>query len=76
MMMRPSGHVVRTYGIPKETLREAYGSPLCRERRLAALRKPRQLCWELGVLDDALERLLEEARAVRPARLPERRQDG
>ena len=53
MMMRPSGHVVRTYGIPKETLREAYGSPLYRERRLAALRKPRQLCWELGVLDDA-----------------------
>jgi hypothetical protein len=52
LMMRPSGHVIRTYGIPKGVLREAYGrGSLGEERVRAALRKPRELCWELGILN-------------------------
>jgi hypothetical protein len=52
-MMRPSAHVVRTYGIPKEVLREAYGRrSLGRRRTIEALGKPRDLCWELGVLNE------------------------
>lgn len=52
LMMRPSRHVVWTYGIPKSVLREAYGrrSPGAQRAR-AALGKPRELCWELGVLN-------------------------
>lgn len=52
-MMRPSAHVVRTYGIPKEVLRGAYGrrSP-GRRRTIEALGKPRELCWELGILNE------------------------
>ncbi|MGH7785331.1 MAG: AurF N-oxygenase family protein [Candidatus Binatia bacterium] len=51
MMSRPSGHVVRTYGIPAEVLREAYGKGSRAEQNLKrALFKPRELCWELGVL--------------------------
>jgi hypothetical protein len=52
-MMRPSEHIVRTYGIPKETLREAYGrGSLGRRRTIEALGKPRDLCWELGILNE------------------------
>jgi len=51
MMSRPSSHVVRTYGIPAEVLREAYGKGSRAEQNLKrALFKPRELCWELGVL--------------------------
>jgi len=52
MMTRPSGHVVRTYAIPPEVLREAYGprSP-GRAYMRRALFKPRELAWELGVLN-------------------------
>jgi hypothetical protein len=53
LMMRPSGHVARTYGIPKEVLREAYGPGSVGAARVrAALSKPRELCWELGILND------------------------
>lgn len=53
MMSRPSGHVVRAYGIPAGVLREAYG-PGSRgaEEIKRALFKPRELCWELGVLNE------------------------
>ena len=53
MMSRPSGHVVRTYNIPKEVLREAYGpgSPGATYVK-RALFKPRELAWELGVLNE------------------------
>jgi hypothetical protein len=52
-MLRPSSHIVATYGIPKETLREAYGRrSLGRRRTMEALGKPRDLCWELGVLNE------------------------
>lgn len=51
MMSRPSGHVVRSYGIPAEVLREAYGpGSKGAEYVRRALFKPRELCWELGVL--------------------------
>jgi P-aminobenzoate N-oxygenase AurF len=53
MMSRPSGHVVRTYGIPPEVLREAYGpGSKGAEYIKRALFKPRELCWELGVLNE------------------------
>jgi hypothetical protein len=53
-MMRPSSHVIAAYGIPKETLREAYGrGSLGRRRTIEALGKPRDLCWELGVLNES-----------------------
>lgn len=53
LMMRPSRQIVETYGIPKATLKEAYGrgssgALLAR----AALSKPRELCWELGILNE------------------------
>lgn len=53
LMMRPSADIVRTYGIPREVMRSAYGRGSRHHRMvLAALRKPRELCWELGVLND------------------------
>jgi hypothetical protein len=53
MMSRPSGHVVRTYGIPSAVLREAYGpGSKGAEYIKRALFKPRELCWELGVLNE------------------------
>lgn len=52
LMSRPSGHVVRSYGIPAEVLREAYGpGSKGAEYIKRALFKPRELCWELGVLN-------------------------
>lgn len=53
MMSRPSGHIVRRYGIPREVLREAYGpGSLGAEHIRRALFKPRELCWELGILNE------------------------
>ncbi len=53
MMSRPSGHIVRMYGIPREVLREAYGpGSLGAEHIRRALFKPRELCWELGILTE------------------------
>jgi hypothetical protein len=58
LMMRPSGHVIRTYGIPKSVIDEAYGPRSNHKQRvLDALRKPRELCREIGVLDDNWARL-------------------
>lgn len=58
MMSRPSGHVVRRYGIPPEVLREAYGpGSKGAEHIRRALFKPRELCWELGVLTPRWARL-------------------
>ncbi len=49
MMMRPSRVVTRTYQIPPEVLREAYGSAEARAEVRVALRKVRNLCTELGI---------------------------
>ena len=51
-MSRPSGRIIRTYGIPAAALREAYGRGSRGEEHVKrALFKPRELCWELGVLN-------------------------
>jgi hypothetical protein len=52
LMTRPSGHIVREYGIPRPVLAEAYGRGSRGEEFVKrALFKPRELCWELGVLN-------------------------
>jgi hypothetical protein len=51
MMLRPSRHVVRTYGIPRGVIREAYTrNPHHRAETLAALDKTRTLCREVGLV--------------------------
>jgi len=51
MMMRPSAQIVRTYGIPRAVIREAYTwNSVHRARTLEALRKVRELCAEIGIL--------------------------
>lgn len=58
LMMRPSGQIVRTYGIPPAVIREAYThNPVHRARTLEALRKVRELCAELGLVTPASQRL-------------------
>jgi hypothetical protein len=58
LMMRPSAQVVRTYGIPKEVIREAYTrNPRHREKTLEALHKVRELLTEIGVVTPASSRL-------------------
>lgn len=53
MMSRPSGHIVRAYGIPADVLREAYGAgSMGADHIKRALFKPRELAWELGVLNE------------------------
>jgi hypothetical protein len=50
LMMRPAPSVVRTYGIPRAVLREAYTrNPRHRAETRAALGKVRELCRELGI---------------------------
>jgi hypothetical protein len=51
MMLRPSRHVVRTYGIPRGVIREAYTrNPQHREATIASLERTRALCRELGLI--------------------------
>jgi hypothetical protein len=58
MMMRPSPEIIRRYGIPRETIDEAYRkNPLHRQRTLEALEKVRSLCVELGVVTPLSQRL-------------------
>jgi hypothetical protein len=57
VMMEPTPAMVRRYAIPKAVLREAYASPLARAQRAAALRKPRELCVELGIATPPFDRL-------------------
>ncbi len=57
-MMQPSRQIIRTYGIPREVVREAYRrNPLHRQRTLEAIEKVRDLCAELGLLDSFSVRL-------------------
>jgi hypothetical protein len=58
LMMRPSGQIVRTYGIPRAVIREAYTrNPVHRARTLEALRKVRELCAEIGIITPRSGRL-------------------
>jgi hypothetical protein len=56
-MMQPPGTMVRRYAIPAAVLREAYTSPAAAAARVAALRKPRELCVELGIAVAPFDRL-------------------
>ena len=49
LMLRPSPQIVERYAIPKQVLKEAYGSDEHRQRTAEALRKVRTLCEELGL---------------------------
>jgi len=58
LMMRPSAQIIRTYGIPRAVVREAYtNNPVHRERTLEALAKVRTLLAELGLVTPAAQRL-------------------
>jgi hypothetical protein len=58
MMMRPSPQMVRRFGIPRPTLRQAYAdNPGHRERTVASLRKVRVLSRELGLVNAVSRRL-------------------
>ena len=51
MMLRPSKHLVRTYGIPESVVREAYtDNPDAKQYVRDSLRKVRNLCVELGIV--------------------------
>jgi hypothetical protein len=51
LMLRPSGDIVRQYGIPKAVIVEAYRrNPQHRAAIVQSLRKVRQLCAELGLI--------------------------
>jgi hypothetical protein len=59
LMMRPSGQIVRQYGIPKDVVAEAYArNPRHRAETVEAIRKVRELCVELGIAWPGLWRRL------------------
>jgi len=52
-MMRPSAHVVRTYGIPSAVVAEAFThSPIHRAFVMDSLASLRALCAEIGLVTD------------------------
>jgi hypothetical protein len=52
LMMQPSALVIRTYQIPDAVVREAYtDNPAHRASTVEALRKVRELCIELGLMN-------------------------
>lgn len=52
MMFRPSPQLIAKYRIPKHVLAEAYkNNPAAKADDLAAIRRVRKLCTEVGVLD-------------------------
>lgn len=57
LMMQPTPEMIRRYAIPQAVLREAYASSAARAQRVAALRKPRELCVELGIAVAPFDRL-------------------
>ena len=57
IMLQPPAAMVRRYEIPREVLREAYRSEAARAQHAAALRKPRELCIELGIASAPFDRL-------------------
>ncbi len=58
MMLKPSGQIVRRYGIPDEVIAEAYTrNPRHRAQTVASLAKVRRLCEELGLLGPAYRTL-------------------
>lgn len=56
--MEPSAQIVRTYGIPKSALHEAYReNPVQRTRVQDALAKVRGLCAELEIFTPPFDRI-------------------
>jgi hypothetical protein len=52
LMMQASPEIIREYNIPKEVVQEAYRrNPAHRAKMLASVRKLRELCIELGILN-------------------------
>jgi hypothetical protein len=71
LMTRPSAHIVRAYGIPPAVLQEAYGrGSRAEEHVVRALFKPRELCWELGVLNARWAWLWKRLRIYAPQGAP------
>ena len=51
VMMRPSKHLVKTYDIPKDVIKQAYNDdPAARQAVRDSLRKVRTLCVDLGIV--------------------------
>ena len=58
LMMQPSPRIIRTYGIPKDVVREAYTrNPRHREKTIESIAKVRALCEELGLLTPFSKRI-------------------
>lgn len=58
LMLQPSPQVIRTYNVPREVVRAAYGNnPEARQTVRDSLRKVRQLCVELGLVTPASKRI-------------------
>src|SRR5205807_9979604 len=51
LMLRPSPDLVKRYGIPKRVIQEAYGPPEAKAAGATSLRKVRNLCVELGLIN-------------------------
>ena len=64
-MLRPSGQIARTYGIPRAVMREAYSrNPVHRAKMREALGKVRDLCVELGLVTPVSPSSLADARPL------------
>jgi hypothetical protein len=58
LMMKPSPGMVRTFDIPRATLRQAFGTnPDHRARTRDSLRKVRRLSREIGIVGPVTRRL-------------------
>ena len=57
LMMQPPAAMVERYQIPKAVLREAFRGEAAHAHRAAALRKPRELCIEVGIAIAPFDRL-------------------
>jgi hypothetical protein len=51
LMLQPPKHLVKRYGIPRKVLKEAYGTEENKAEVRRSLRKVRQLCVELGLVN-------------------------
>ena len=50
LMLQPPGHLIRRYHVPREVVKQAYGTPEVHASVAESLRKVRQLCIELGLV--------------------------
>jgi hypothetical protein len=58
LMMRPSADIIRTYGIPRDAVRQAYDdNPDFQQGAAQAMRKVRILCRDLGLMNPVSTRI-------------------